>query len=390
MEDQNLRLQEDINDAHAQLSDQERQSKHQTTEFEAIRSSLQKTMDDLRNDLHEMRKNLQVAQDRLSHRESEVGVLEAENIRMKTGGDSEALAILKRELSDQLAQAKRLESELRPLRKTQKKVEVVEEQKKALENKLQFMREVEAELRNLQIQKQILEDERRSWTSILQTEDQRAEFESPEAVVRALVQARIENASLVDKIGTIKSEVAEKIEMIKNLEEEKTNLQKEVEKLRSNGGIGTGADSRAKTRLDRQRVLAIKEVEYLRAQLKTFDVEETTMNPEENRFDAQKSEHISQLEGLLSEHREELHKLHEELSKHETAVVGDSHAPRGTKRPLSPADSDAESERFAVLVRKNRILQDSLSKSGNLASTRTRRHKISSISSTSTISNPYP
>jgi mitotic spindle assembly checkpoint protein MAD1 len=239
----------------------------------------------------------------------------------------------------------------------------VEEQKKALENQLQFMREVEAELRNLQIQKQILEDERRSWASLLQTEGQRAEFESPEAVVRALVQERIKNASLVDKVGSMESEIAEKTQIIKNLEGEKINLQKGIEKLRANGGAGAGVDSRAKTRLDRQRVLAIKEVEYLRAQLKTFDVEETSMNPEENRFDTEKSKHISQLENLLSEHREELHKLHEELSKHEKALAHDSQVPRGIKRPLSPADSDAESERFTVLVRKNRILQDSLSKS---------------------------
>src|SRR5207247_4245504 len=139
-------------------------------------------------------------------------------------------------------------------RKTQKRVEVEEEQKKALENQLHFMRDVEAELRNLQIQKQVLEDEQRSWASLLQTEGQRTEFESPEAVVRALVQERIENASLVDKVGNMQSEIAEKNQIIKNLEEEKINLQKEIEKLRANGGAGAGAESRAKTRLDRQRV----------------------------------------------------------------------------------------------------------------------------------------
>ncbi|KAK2791960.1 coiled-coil domain-containing protein mad1 [Onygenales sp. PD_10] len=365
LQDQNQSLQEEIDDTQSQLSDQERQYKHRLNELEAIRSSLQKTLDELQADLHQTKESLQVTQDKLTQREADVGTLETENIRLRSEGtDSETLNVLKRELSEQLSQVKRLESELRPLRKSQKNVEVVEEQKKALENQLHLMQGVEIELRNVQIQNQVLEDERRSWTSLLQVDGQEAEFESPEEVARALVQARIENASLLDKVGTIQTEVADKAESIKSLESEKIGLQKEMETLRTatNGSAANNADTRAKTRLERQRVLAIREVEYLRAQLKTFDTEETTMNADETTFDQQKSEHIAQLENLLSEHREELHKLHEELSKQEKASADDSNGPRGVKRPLSPANSDADSERLAVLVRKNRTLQDTLSK----------------------------
>ncbi|PGH09375.1 hypothetical protein AJ79_05687 [Helicocarpus griseus UAMH5409] len=363
LQDQNQSLQEDVDDAQSQLSDRERQYKHQLNELDAIRSSLQKTLDEVQTELHQTKDSLQTAQDRLTQRETDVGVLESENIRLKSeGADSETLNVLKRELSEQLSQVKRLETELRPLRKSQKNVEVVEEQKKALENQLHLMQGVEIELRNVQIQNQVLQDERRSWTSLLQTDGQDPEFESPEEVARSLVQARIENASLLDKAGTIQTELVEKAEALQNLEAEKSNLQKELEKARANGSAGNSADAREKTRLERQRTLAIKEVEYLRAQLKTFDTEETTMNADETTFDQQKSDHIAHLESLLSEHREELHKLHEELSKQEKASTEDASAPRGVKRPLSPADSDADSERLAVLVRKNRTLQDNLSK----------------------------
>ncbi|OJD16658.1 hypothetical protein AJ78_03210 [Emergomyces pasteurianus Ep9510] len=363
LEDQNQSLHEEISDTQSQLSDQERQYKHQINELEAIRSSLQKTLDEVQTDLHLMKDSLQIVQDKLAQREADVGILESENIRLKSeGADSETLNFLNRELSEQLNQVKRLEAELKPLRKSQKNVEVVEEQKKALENRLHLMQEVEVELRNVQIQNQVLEDERRSWTSLLQSDGQDPEFESPEDVARSLVQARIENASLLNRIGTIQAELAEKVELVQSLETENSSLQKEMTKLRAGGTAGNGFDARAKTRLERQRTLAIREVEYLRAQLKTFDTEESTMNADETTYDQQKSDHIAHLESLLSEHREELHKLHEELSKQEKMSVENANAPRGIKRPLSPADSDAENERLAVLSRKNRILQDNLSK----------------------------
>ncbi|KAM5429456.1 coiled-coil domain-containing protein mad1 [Microsporum canis] len=374
LQDENETLREESDDYQSQLADQQRQFKHRIDELEAIRSALQKTLDELRSDLQEVTSNLQTAQGRLEERESEVEALETENIRLKAEGtDPEALSVLKRELSEQLAQVKRLENELRPLQKSQKRVEVVEEQKMALESQLQMMKRVEAELHNVQIRNQVLEDEKRSWDNLLQGTDQEAEFETPEAIVRALVQTRIENTSLVERIGHIQSEATEKSELAVRLESEKLSLQKDLEKLRSNGAASTtsssssGSESRARLRLERQRMLALKEVEYLRAQLKAFDDEETTMNVEENRFDSQKAEHIAHLEELLNQHRQELHELHEQLSKKEAEAIpatdSQTTTSRGTKRPLSPADSDAENERVAVLTRKYRSAQESLSKS---------------------------
>ncbi|OJJ49971.1 hypothetical protein ASPZODRAFT_128557 [Penicilliopsis zonata CBS 506.65] len=374
LQDQNQNLQEEISDTQAQLSDQERQFKYQINELETVRSSLQRTLEELQNELQDARTTLNTTQERLVEREAEAANLETENLRLKAeGNDAETLVVLKRELSEQVSHIRNLESvnrdqgnELRHLRKIQKNVEVVEEQKKSLENQLQLMKEVEAELSNVQIQKQMLEDEQAAWTSLLQVDDQQPqEFDSPEAVVKALLQERIEKATLVDRIGTIEAQFLEKDEAIHILEREKASLRQELEKLRAAGPVTAGTDSRVKARLERQRVLAVKEVEYLRAQLKTFDTEEVTMNADENRFDEQKSEQIANLERLIDEYRGELEKAHEELTKRE-APPSDESLPqpaRGIKRPLSPAESDAESERLAVLARKNRSLQESLSKS---------------------------
>ena len=365
LEDQNQSLQEEFNDVESRLSEQERQYKYQLNELVAMRTSLQRTLDEMRSELEGTKSTLHSTQERLTQRESEAGALEEENIRLKSeGANAETLQVLQRELSEQLSHVKRLETELRPLRKSQKRVEIVEEEKMALEKQLQLMKSVENELRNAQIRNQVLEDERRSWLALIQVDGQEPEFSSPEEVVRALVQARIENASLLDKVGTVQSEATEKAEMAEALEKEKIQLQKELEKVRASASsTAPSADARALTRLERQRVLAAKEVQYLRAQLQTFDTEETTMNPEDNQFDAMKSERITQLEGLLDEHRQELQKAHEELSKLEKVRQDEPLEPRGVKRPLSPVESDADSERLAVLVRKNRTLQDQLSKS---------------------------
>ncbi|KAJ0424846.1 spindle assembly checkpoint component Mad1 [Aspergillus carlsbadensis] len=352
----------------------EKQFKYQVNELETIRSSLQKTLEELHKDLENAMNDARATQDKLREREADVANLEAENIRLKAeGNDAETLVVLKRELSDQVSHIRGLETtnreqsaELRHLRKVQRNVEVVEEQKKSLENQLQLMKGVEAELGTVQIQKQVLEDERRSWASLLQDNEQPPEYDSPEEVVKALLKEQIEKVSALDKVGSVEAQFLEKDELIKSLETERSTLRQEIEKLRAaattTGGGPMAVESRVKARLERQRALAMKEVEYLRAQLKTFDTEEETMNADRGQFDAQKAEQIANLEKMIDEYRQELAKAHEELCKRETAQT-ESSEPRGVKRPLSPAESDAESERLSVLTRKNRTLQESLSKS---------------------------
>ncbi|KAK1146535.1 coiled-coil domain-containing protein mad1 [Aspergillus melleus] len=375
LQDQNQSLQEDVEDKQAQSLDHERQYKYQLNELETIRSSLQKTVEELQNDLQNVRNELQSTQERLRERDVEFVNLETENIRLKAeGSDAETLAVLKRELSEQVNHIRTLETtnrdqtaELRQLRKSHKNVEVVEEQKKSLENQLQLMKGLESELGTVQIQKQLLEDERNSWASLLQDSDQSEEFTSPEDVAKALLRERLEKASLVDRVGSIEAQFLEKDETIKGLETERSNLRQELEKLR-NAGAGLGgamADTRVKARLERQRTLAVKEVEYLRAQLKTFDAEEVTMN-EQSQFDEQKSEQIANLEKLIDQYKKELEQAHEELFKRESVPQEDAQ-PRGVKRPLSPAESEAENERVSALSRKNRTLQESLSKSEQAA-----------------------
>ena len=335
--------------------------------METKHATLQKTLSDLRDDLIAKTNALQTTQDRFSQREKAVGDLESEILRLKAQtGDADTLAVIKRELSEQVAHIRRLEStnreqakELKHFRQIHKAVEVVEEEKNVLKTRLSVMEDIEKQLREAQLQRQILEDERRSWTSYLQNEagTGQVEFNSPEDMARALVKERLENASLVQRLGAVQPELLEKDEIIRSLEEERNKIQSEMEKLRASGGVG-GSDTRAKQRLERQRALAVKEVEYLREQLRTFDSEEQTYHSE-NQFDEQKSKRIADLESLVDQYRNELQSLNTELSNLEKPTPAPPQSP--LKRPRSNSNSDDDSHAFGQLFRKNRNLQTNLS-----------------------------
>lgn len=365
LQEQNGSLKEDVDDGQAELSSLDRQYKYQLQEIESKRVTLQNTLNDLRDDLENKSSTLQTTQERLSQRESEIGRLESEVLRLKAQtGDVETLAVIKRELSETVAHIRKLEStnrdqsgELRHYRRIHKAVEVVEEEKRVLENKLSLMEDLRRDLREAQLQRQILEDERQSWTSYLQNEGGGSagdEFDSPEALARALVQQRLENVSLVERLGAIQPELLEKDEIIKSLEDERNSARSELETLRAN--VGGGSDSRTKTRLERQRALAVKEVDYLREQLRTFDAEEITYNSG-NHFDEEKSKRIQSLEELVDQYRSELQSLNQALSTHEENNKTPS-SPPSLKRPFP---SDSPDERVGQLSRKNRKLADSLS-----------------------------
>lgn len=364
VQNQSRSFQEEADEARTELSSLDRQHAHQFREIESKHLTLQKTLDDLRSDLEIKSTALHTVQDRLSQRETEVGRLESDVLRLKAQtGDAETLGIIKKELSEQVSHIKKLEStnreqtaELKQFRRMYKAVEIVEEEKRLLEIKVRMVDDLQKEVREAQLQRQILEDERKSWTSYLQNEGGiggEVEFESPEALARALVRERVENASLVERLGAVQPEVLEKDEIIKSLEAERWKLQIEVDKLRVSGGSG---DGRIRGRLERQRALAVKEVDYLREQLRTFDSEETTYLPE-NKFDEQKQKRIQDLESVVDQYRIELQTLNNELSKRE-----DNH-PMAEMHGLKRAREETEEpdDRLGQLSRKNRKIQDDLS-----------------------------
>ncbi|KAF7455304.1 Spindle assembly checkpoint component MAD1 [Pyrenophora tritici-repentis] len=358
-------LQEEYDEVKEELATSQRQNEHRFNTLQTEHQKLKDSMEEIQTDLQAKVNALQTAQKKLAQKEDEVGQMEAEILRLKAiTGDAETLEVIKRELSDQVAHIKKLETltreqnaELKQYRKQHKSIEVVEEEKRSLQNKLRMMDDVERQLGEAQLRNQVLEEERHSWTSYLEAEAEthgEIMFETPQDLARAFIQERIERTDLLNRLGEIKPELSVKEATIEALEEDKAKLQAEIQQLKTGGGSGvaSGADAKVRARLERQKTLLTKEVEFLRAQVKAFDDEEREMQPDT--FDAAKSERIRELEDLADQYRKEIDSLQQEFNSLEKP----SGTVAGQKRPL---ETDQNEERIGELRRKNRQLQDDLS-----------------------------
>lgn len=376
LQDDNQGLREELEDSQTQLSSAERQHKHGLSDLESRHSALQASYEEAQRDLESKVTVLQTTQQRLSQRESEVGNLENEILRLKAQtGDTDTLAVIKRELSEQVAHIKSLEAtnreqsaELKQLRKTHKSVEIVEEEKRVLESKVRMMNDLRRELAEAELQKQILEDEKHSWTSYLESEANGREgmkYESPEEMARAFVTERMEKLTLVEKLGAIQPELSVREDLIRTLEDDKARLHAELEERKRTPSTAARAaapaDSRALSRLERQKNLAVKEVEYLRAQLKALEAEEAEFNPEKanNEENTLHSQRVQELESLVDNYRTEMQTVHAQLVQQENAPKHTTPPPRSSPLKRSLED-DVEDQRTGDLRRKLRTLQTSL------------------------------
>jgi mitotic spindle assembly checkpoint protein MAD1 len=365
MEDGKRAAEEEIEDVRTEGEESLRISERKSSELESRNETLQRTVEELQQDSDRREALLQQAQQQLSDKDTAYGVLEAEVIRLKAQtGDADTLGIIKRELGEQVSHIKKIDAlnrkqatELEHYRQLHKSVEIVEEEKRSLQRKVDSMEGLRNDLGEAQIQRQRLEDERLAWTAFLQSQagaDGEVEFDSPEALAKAFIEERLRTAILIERIGTLEPELLEKDGIIQGLESQKSKLNEQIEKLKTTGGItSAGGDNKARLRLERQRALAIKEVEYLRAQLKTFDTEDTTFQPEN--VDEAKIKRIQELDDMVDQYRQEVQTLHADLAARETSTPVPETA--GTKRPRDPTE---DNEHIGVLSRKNRKLQDEL------------------------------
>ncbi|KAK1834275.1 spindle assembly checkpoint component Mad1 [Podospora conica] len=360
-------LQEQLEDLNAAKDDAARMAEREITDLKTRLTASQRSAAELEEETRTREDALERVHALLAERDELIGNLEADVLRLKAHtGDAETIAVIKRELSDQVTHMRALEAknreqfaELKHLRQVHKAVEIVEEEKRSLQRRLEVAETVETKLAEEQRQRMRLEDERRAWTSYLQSESSSGdsvEFESPEQLARALVEERLNSASLLEKLGALEPEITDRDNIINTLEAEKTNLTNQIEKLRASGGNTVGND-KVRARLERQRALAVKEAEYLRAQLKTFEMEDMTIDPES--VDQETAKRVRDLEDLLEQYKDEITTLQSELASNESTAAALPTA--GTKRPHdSDDDPDSSSSQLGQLTRKNRALQSEL------------------------------
>ncbi|XWX01135.1 hypothetical protein V2A60_009160 [Cordyceps javanica] len=357
--------QEQLQDMTIAKDDAERIGKKKLTDMETQLAALQRATEDHGHDSQTREEIIQRTQAQVAERDAQIANLEADVLRLKAqAGDVDTMQAIKRELSEQVQHIRALEStnrdqlsELKHLRSVNKAVEVVEEEKRSLQRRVEAAELLEAELAEARLQRQRLEDERRSWASYLDNSNGTSapEFESPEAMARALTEERYTTANYVDQVGSLRGEISALQNTIQSFEQEKKQLLEDLENAKASANA-TSAD-KTRMRLERQKALALKEVEYLRAQLKAFDTEDQTMQPEQ--FDEVRVNRVQELEALVDNYKTELETVHAQLSSAEPApVVPTTPQPLvGSKRSRP---SDDSSEQLGQLTRKNRSLQEEL------------------------------
>lgn len=250
----------------------ERQTKRQSEELETRNKALNVSLEGLKNEYDENISTLQDTQQRCSAQEVEIEGLRNEVIGLKgASGDLESLQVLKRELSQQMAQVKNLEvtnkklvEEAKRLREVGKNVEVLEEQKSSLEGKLRMMDTLRQELSEKELQLTILRDEKKAWSAFLEdNEGVLSGFNSPQDIARALMEEKVEKVELLERLGRVEPELAEREEAIERAEKERDEVKKELEKV-----VESYKKLHAsRARIERNRQVALKEVGMLRDQL---------------------------------------------------------------------------------------------------------------------------
>lgn len=370
LKSENADLKEQVSDKEGDIQSQDRQHRRQAEELKTRNESLERINSELKKDLETKSHDLQETETKLTTKETKISNLETELLRVKAQtGDIETLKILKKELSgmcylfvlqdieanyvaEQVAHIRTLEStnrklssEVKQLRDYNKSIDILEEEKQSLEVKVRLLDEVRQELSETQLRVSILQDEKNSWGSFFESEG--LEFDSPESLARALIQERLEKASLLEQAGRTNPELAEKETIIEELERNIRSLREELEKM----GEAASRDVKTKTRLERQRTLAMKEAQFLREQLQSYSTEETMYM--QGNYDEQKTKRIEELEQMLEKYKKENDVLITELAKREGSDTGEM---MGRKRHRE--EEGAENERNGELVRKNRHLQD--------------------------------
>lgn len=372
-------LQEEIDDVQEQLGNQEREFTRRLNESNARHDGLQKTYNQLKEDFEHKDNAFRNAQQKVIQQEERLGELEAEILQLKASSeDVGTIALLRGELAEQNEYMKRMEeaaarfeTQMLDMKKSRVLQAQLESDNELLRQKALNLENVQAELDQVRLRNQALESEKSAWASYLQDQAiSDVQIDSPEDLARAYMRERIARNSLEQDVGSIQAELNGKDLAIKALEEARAAAQAELTKLKGDApaSAGSAVDGKTRLRLERQKALAVKEAEYLRAQLKAMEteaMEDGEADPSQTASN-ETTTRVQQLEDLLEQHRHETEVLNKQLNELEKTVKQaeqqrNGSSVLGTKRSAE-SNENVTDERVGELTRRNRHLQNDISR----------------------------
>lgn len=332
LEDENDSLKNDYNrmkHEHEIMSDERNNALKQ---MEVLQEEL-RNLDEENRKLKSSEDDLQKANERLQDLEKQ---LKERPIPSVNGQDSSNLPVsdvLRKELHHQVQHLRTLEQnnarltkELAALKKDRANVELLKEEKLSLESKVRRMDALRRTLAETEAEVALLQRERDEWAVYLkssQNEDESEKFETPAQLARSLASAKIEIASLKEKLESSAANLKLRDELMQKLEARVQELETEI--LPKWKGE-TETLRRRLENIERMRSLDQKELGMLREQIQSYAIEESQLmastssrdgdvKPNVTAYDDQKTLQIRHLQELLESQKAESGRVAKELDQ---------------------------------------------------------------------------
>ncbi|KAF9204861.1 coiled-coil domain-containing protein mad1 [Podila verticillata] len=239
----------------------------------------------------------------LSEALERVANLELENRQLKQREQEfEHVDWTRKELQNQVSYGQQLETKNRQLiaecnhyKDMYRNAEVLKEEKAALQQKLTMLDDLRIKYGMLEVQIGVMRKEKQQWLAFLDEADSR-DFNSPHDLAKTIASLRREQSALVGTNGELEASVRSRDSFITQLETQLKNLKCVLMEQEQQM---TKLSAKAR-RCEQSKDLAHRQVDSLKEQLKSYDMEETNLMG--GSFDNSKNARIAELEKLVQEY----------------------------------------------------------------------------------------
>jgi mitotic spindle assembly checkpoint protein MAD1 len=201
------------------------------------------------------------------------------------------------------------------------------------------MEDLRTRATELEIEVALLKNEKSAWNTFL---EQNESNQRPEDLTRELNRERMAHKATVERLEGMEGELRELRTKYHVSTEAQESISTELKDLKDR----FMKMERRYERLERQRNLALKEVEFLKEQLRTYDSEETVFFNGGN-IDKEKVARIEGLEKLLEGYKIEIDKLSKE------GPIVESAGENGKRKRTENIEDDDSRRKIRILQNGN-------------------------------------
>ncbi|KAG0048045.1 coiled-coil domain-containing protein mad1 [Gryganskiella cystojenkinii] len=302
LREENFRIKEELSQLRGQSRATESELSHKVRTLSASLLHHQETLSQTQGDsasqsslAEQKHKQLTTAHGLITDLEDQI-----RQLRQNVQGQDDVVRV-QRELKTQVAYIKQLEAtsrqltaECRHYKDLYRNAEVLKEEKVGLEQKLKMQDELRTKCAKLDVENEILRKEKEQWAVFLESKDSTG-FGTPNELVKTLAMLRASTASLSSEKDGLCKIMKEQSSQVQLLEKNVEDLQQAI--IEKDDSCKKQA-ARARQQ-ERVKDLALRQVESLKEQLKSYDTEEARLMG--GSYDNQKNLRIEHLEAQVEE-----------------------------------------------------------------------------------------